>query len=699
MANKLPDSGPISMLDIYNVLNPQIDPKDCDYYFETIEDFETRLDSILELNKNTNGKIDLSQKTFGFGDNINHVNFSISVHYEYESIPKQLIGYNITSIKGIFSDCDVENIPNEIFKFLPNLENADSCFSACNYLTNIPEDLFKNNPNLLNISGSFYGNNDLKTVPLNLFNNNLKLENVSYCFSDCFNLESELPEVWNRDKYKNVIETMGFAENTKASNINKIPEDFGGTYVVEDIPPSFSNIVDYYFPTLTNFDSRISNIITENNGDLSQKTFGFSDNILSIRGIFSTKNKMKKSPKSLYGNNIYTIQGCFSYCALLTDVSDLLFNNCNKKIKNVSECFDTCINITSTLPDVWNKEKFPNIINGSGYAEGCTKAANYNEIPSNFGGPSTNPPVPLAENTTNNTKSLVNSIIRTANIPTSPISLNDKDFRELAGKQIIPIFKFTNETSFSEPITILSKNKNEDFSDMKIGDPYYIKIGGSHSGGSGEYYFYNNNKSIGYISGGGMELKFTMENLTNDIFLCEYGKTPSFSNNLQPTIPAISLKDFYGKSLPEVYKFEIQLQGQYLQENVYFPGFSDSGLKKSLILGYLNNENIISSAYIVAESEVSGFMVKFPLPNINIILNKKIKLSTYKIIVKENNLTLFYNYIDMGDNSSISGNIVGNIEKINNELQNKTYIFIIGEGVKPEELKNKKLQIEIFIYS
>lgn len=34
MANKLPDSGPISMLDIYNVLNPPINPKECDYYFE-----------------------------------------------------------------------------------------------------------------------------------------------------------------------------------------------------------------------------------------------------------------------------------------------------------------------------------------------------------------------------------------------------------------------------------------------------------------------------------------------------------------------------------------------------------------------------------------------------------------------------------------------------------------------------------------
>ncbi len=74
------------------------------------------------------------------------------------------------------------------------------------------------------------------------------------------------------------------------------------------------------------------------------------------------------------------------------------------------------------------------------YAYGCTKAANYNEIPSNFGGPSTNPPVTLNENTvkiknynsnTISTKTITKQIPKI--IPIHPISLNDKDFRELAG--------------------------------------------------------------------------------------------------------------------------------------------------------------------------------------------------------------------------------------------------------------------------
>ncbi len=303
MANKLPDSGPISMLDVYNVLNPPMDPKDCDYYFETIEDFNSRRDAIIAENNN-----DLSQKTFGFGD-------------------------GVTSLSDAFNTTKIISTPKMIVA--NNITNFRMCFDNCYSLTTIQSGLFDNCPNVIDFSYCFRNAYSLTTIPSDLFDNCLSITNLNVCFANCRRLTT-------------------------------IPQGL------------FDNC-----PNVTNFD------------------------------------------------------GCFYQCTSLTTIPSDLFDKC-PKVKDFTDCFYECIEITSAIPDAWNREKFPKVSRYSGYAEGCTKAANYNEIPSKFGGPSTNPPVALSENTINNTKSLVNNI-RTANIPTSPISLNDKDFRKLAGISNGPI--------------------------------------------------------------------------------------------------------------------------------------------------------------------------------------------------------------------------------------------------------------------
>lgn len=304
MANKLPDSGPISMLDVYNVLNSPMNPKDCDYYFETREDFDNRIDTIIEENSG-----DLITKTFGFSDNINNLDDYFSNKYDLISTPKMIIGNNITSVINLFSNSYyIEKISEDLFTYCKNIEDFSYCFESVYF----------------------------KSIPENIFFNNKKAKNFTYCFSFC--------------------------------QITSIPECL------------FNNC-----PNVTNFN------------------------------------------------------WCFNGCTYLITVPQNLFDNC-RNVNDFSNCFNSCFETTSVLPDVWNKSKFPNVVDGTDYAYDCKKAANWNEIPSNFGGPSTNPPVTLSENivkiknynlNTISTKTITKQIPKI--IPTSPISLNDKDFRELAG--------------------------------------------------------------------------------------------------------------------------------------------------------------------------------------------------------------------------------------------------------------------------
>lgn len=616
MANKLPDSGPISMLDVYNVLNPPLDPKDCDYYFETEEDitFE-KMVSIIQENNN-----DLSGKTFGFGDSVKSITYMFSYLFLETSIdgaPKMIVGNNITDVSYLFEDANLNNIPEKLLFYCPNIINAEGLFR--NNISEIPENIFINNKKIEDLSNGFpimsyippkilKGLNHLKrlndycfdgkyipenlfedcinleevmdcfafseitSIPENLFSNCIKLKNVDNCFSRCVNLEnvpqnlfdncinlisadgcfknsinitSYLPEIWNKNKFQKINSFGKYGLNCcKIKNYNKMPIEAGGPILKNITSPQEC---DYYFETKADFETRINNIIEENNYELYSKTFGFSDNITDLSNIFKDMVPLYSTPKIIFANNVTNFNNAFSnssiqdvcnelfkYCKNIKNINSLfenstvyqmpyglfennskietaekcfyyiyttyipddLFNNCpdlnnvnslfensrviripenifnfNTKIKyangvfkrcynlnsnlenifskcsnsliEVSECFYYCENMTFSLPEVWNKQKFPNIIYGNDYGYRCEKASNYNKIPYEFGGPYSeailNNTKTLDNNTLNKTKSLVKSVLKTVNIPTSPISLNDKDFRELAGISSGPI--------------------------------------------------------------------------------------------------------------------------------------------------------------------------------------------------------------------------------------------------------------------
>lgn len=197
---------------------------------------------------------------------------------------------------------------------------------------------------------------------------------------------------------------------------------------------------DYYFTSRQDFDNRIEGILIENNQDLSTKTLGFSDNVEDMSEMFINTQEIIGLPKMIVGKNITGLNafcgyntwiknvpetllyGCpklgylssafektnietipaklfinnpeltdVSYCfydTYLTNTDGNIFDN-NPNLYNVANCFRNDYNVnTGSLPDVWNKDKFPYIESyvADGYAIGNEKCTNYDDCPVSYGG-------------------------------------------------------------------------------------------------------------------------------------------------------------------------------------------------------------------------------------------------------------------------------------------------------------------------
>lgn len=218
LANK--PSGIIGMSDLRGKsAEPQ--PQDCDYYFETIEYFKARRDTILAENNN-----DLSQKTFGFGDGVTSLKDAFR-GTSITSTPRVIIAKNVTDFSWCFCDCSsLTSIPNGLFDNCTKVTNFRECFKYCESLTTIPQGLFDNCHNVTVFSECFRACSRIN-VPYELFDNCHKVESFSGCFNNCIYTTSSLPDVWNKSKFPQVKYYEKYARNcTNATNYNEIPADF-----------------------------------------------------------------------------------------------------------------------------------------------------------------------------------------------------------------------------------------------------------------------------------------------------------------------------------------------------------------------------------------------------------------------------------------------------------------------------------------
>lgn len=113
--------------------------------------------------------------------------------------------------------------------------------------------------------------------------------------------------------------------------------------------------------------------------DLSKVVVKVADNITDLNGGGTKGQFITASPQKIIGRNLKNIAFLFVTFTSLTTVSEVLFDEC-PNLESVQSCFDGCVNATF-VPELWHQWKFPKIVYYSFYANNCTKARNYRDIP------------------------------------------------------------------------------------------------------------------------------------------------------------------------------------------------------------------------------------------------------------------------------------------------------------------------------
>lgn len=162
-------------------------------------------------------------------------------------------------------------------------------------------------------------------------------------------------------------------------------------YLKKDSGPQTPQECDYFFTSKEDFGSRIEQICTEHNNDLSEVTLGFDDNITDLSG---TKNiglfpyTLIKVPKMIFARKVTNFSNCFCSCNSLTEIQTGLFDKCTQVI-DFYGCFRNCSNLTTIPAGLFNNctqvtnfsECFQNCYSlttiPTGFFDNCTQVTNF----------------------------------------------------------------------------------------------------------------------------------------------------------------------------------------------------------------------------------------------------------------------------------------------------------------------------------
>lgn len=237
-------SGIIKMSDLYGK-EVGLNPMDCDYYFDSIDDFSRRIDSIVKSNNYV-----LSNKSFGFNPNITKLTLSgYFKNTNIQSSPKIIVSQatsinlfqvnssiryisetlfdgcpNVTSLAYCFSRCSsILELPSKLLSNLTKLETILNSFSNCEHIKSIPKGFFDNCQNLSECDYAFMSCYDLTTIPYDLFDKTKKANSFRSCFAYCSNVTSNLPPIWELFPYSNKL--YYGTGCTKAPNYFSMPSE------------------------------------------------------------------------------------------------------------------------------------------------------------------------------------------------------------------------------------------------------------------------------------------------------------------------------------------------------------------------------------------------------------------------------------------------------------------------------------------
>lgn len=162
-----------------------------------------------------------------------------------------------------------------------------------------------------------------------------------------------------------VRELAGVPDGMIAMGELRGKENWKGDIYIVDTPQKATKIWDDLFE-LYGYDLR--NVMVK-----------VDDSITDLNGGGTKGQLIMYSPYKIVGKNLKNIAFLFVTFTSLITVSEVLLDSC-PNLENVQSCFDGCTN-ADFIPELWNKDKFPKITNYSLYANNCTKAINYRNIP------------------------------------------------------------------------------------------------------------------------------------------------------------------------------------------------------------------------------------------------------------------------------------------------------------------------------
>lgn len=218
--------------------------------------------------------------------------------------------------------------------FPKSMEAADFryCFQNCPVLNSVPEGLFENCVSSTNFTSCFEECTSLTKIPKGLFRNCLKAQNFISCFRNC----NKLIEI-EEEIFAGCVSAEYFSDCF--SNCYNLAEMAEGMFL-ECVSAKY-------------FDSTFSNC-TALHGSIPQGLFDDCTEVESFKQCFY-RTKIVEIPKDL-------------------------FDKCTK-VKDFSLTFSYCSNITSSVPELWNRT---NIEEYTDCYYGCTNAANYADIPDDW---------------------------------------------------------------------------------------------------------------------------------------------------------------------------------------------------------------------------------------------------------------------------------------------------------------------------
>ena len=287
-------------------------------------------------------------------------------------------------VSYMFSDTDITSVSGTLGN---SVSRFSSMFQNCETLSQIQDDIVPSVVEIDSLERIFSYCTSLETIPITMFKN----KNFASCQFGGMASHSSFP------LFSRMFEGSTFSSDTWFTQMFidcqvNIPEElFYGCVVDIESTLSFSFIFDGTDQTIPsdffsyfNCNLNLDNVLTRATSFAPTlfNNLKISRLVDALQYCNATELPSKMFQGCEFTTDTVLFQSTFrSMDNLITVPSDLLdgFNTEGKSF-NFDYCFRDCTNITSAVPELWNRTDM-NIVSHIGCFRGCTNAANYDDIP------------------------------------------------------------------------------------------------------------------------------------------------------------------------------------------------------------------------------------------------------------------------------------------------------------------------------